>query len=177
MSEENRYNAQGHYLPAVVDVRPTSIVDQRPAMADLVRTLPPVAEVAPMPTNSSEDAAALRSLATATETSTPVGRSVATNIRAAGLLVAVGLVCLALRWAGAPAALSAIGFACLLVAGYVWIVRLDHQHSPAGVERRKVDSYEAIRLAEIEAQRAMGVERLRVYERILDKVYKRDGNQ
>lgn len=160
---ENRYNQRAEYVPAIIDAKPIAVTP--PPLSALVDNT--------MPTNGSEDALALRSLETATEVSTPTQRAVATNLRAAGLLVAVGLVAFALRVAGAPAAFSAIGFAALLVAGYVWIVRLDHNHSPAGIERRKVDTYGAIRQAEIGAQERIALAKLKAYMQIVEKTYGR----
>lgn len=155
----NRYDEGTHFVPATVDSTATPRVI-RVDVPDL-----------PMPTNGSEDAAALRSLGTTTEQSTPAGRAVATNIRAVGLLTAVGVVALALKIAGAPVAMAAMGFACLALAGYIWIVKLDHDHSPAGIERRKVDSYAAIRDREIGAQERIALAKLDAYMKILDKAY------
>lgn len=123
-----------------------------------------------------EAAHALQAIQSAKETSTPLDRANATNRRMAGLALASGLVCLALYVAGASAAFAAIGFAVLVVVTVGWIIRLDHEHSPSGVERQKVRTYKDIRQTEINTQAQVAQMKMQVYMNVLERIYPRAGD-
>lgn len=163
---ENRYNQQNNYLPAVAKARQSPVV--RIEGAHVQR----IAESAlQSPTNSEIDAAALRSLETVSEKSTPVDRSVGVVIKS-GAFVAVSLMATyALGVAGAPGWVAAIFFIVLILGGVGTLYKLDAEFSPIGGERRKAELFAGIRHHEIDSNERVALAKLEAYQRTLERVY------
>lgn len=123
------------------------------------------------PTNSEIDAAALRSLETVSEKSTPMDRALAT-VTKSGAVVAVSLMATyALGVAGAPGWVAAIFFIVLVLGGVGTLYRLDAHYSPIGGERRKAELFAGIRHHEIDSNERIALAKLRAYQETLERVY------
>ncbi len=168
----NRYDSQNNYLPAVAKASKTPVV--RIEGAHVQR----IAESAlQAPTNSEIDAAALRSLETVSEKSTPMDRALAT-VTKSGAVVAVSLMATyALGVAGAPAWMAAIFFIVVVLGGVGVLYRLDYTYSPIGGERHKADLFAGIRHHEIDSGERIALAKLEAYTRTLEKVYGNDNDR
>lgn len=163
---ENRYNAGAEFVPAVTRAQQSPVV--RIEGAHVQR----IAESAlQTPTNSEIDAAALRSLETVSEKSTPLDRALATVVKS-GAVVAVALMATyAFGVAGAPGWVAAIFFIVLTLGGVGTLYRLDAHYSPIGGERHKATLFANIRHHEIDSNERVALAKLRAYQETLEKVY------
>lgn len=163
---ENRYNAVQNYVPAVVKTRQSPVV--RIEGAHVQR----IAESAlQAPTNSEIDAAALRSLETVSEKSTPVDRALGVAIKS-GVIVAVALIATyGLGRAGATGGQAAFFFVVVILAGVAVLYWLDYTHSPIGGERHKASLFAGIRHHEIDSNERVALAKLEAYTKTLEKVY------
>jgi hypothetical protein len=119
----NRYDNETNYLPATARRAPVVRIEgshvQRIAESALQS-----------PTNSEVDAAALRSLETVSEKSTPMDRALAT-ITKSGAIVAVSLMATyALGVAGATGGQAALFFIVLVLGGVGALYKFDAEFSP-----------------------------------------------
>jgi len=163
---ENRYNQQNNYLPAVSKARQSPVV--RIEGSHVQR----IAESAlQSPTNSEIDAAALRSLETVSEKSTPMDRALATVVKS-GAVVAVSLMATyALGVAGATGGQAALFFIVLVLGGVGALYKFDAEFSPIGGERYKAKLFAGIRHHEIDSNERVSLAKLRAYQETLERVY------
>lgn len=163
---ENRYNSQNNYLPAVTKARQSPVV--RIEGAHVQR----IAESAlQSPTNGEIDAAALRSLETVSEKSTPMDRALATVVKS-GAVVAVSLMATyALGVAGATGGQAALFFIVLVLGGVGALYKFDAEFSPIGGERYKAKLFAGIRHHEIDSNERVSLAKLEAYTKTLEKVY------
>lgn len=162
----NHYDNQVNYVPAVARATRQPVV--RVEGAHVQR----IAESAlQQPTNGAIDGAALRSLETVSEKSTPVQRALGVVIK--GVLVAfvASLATLGLGKAGASGAQAWSFFTIVIVVGVALLYWLDYTHSPIGGERHKAKLFAGIRHHEIEANERVSLAKLEAYQRTLEKVY------
>lgn len=166
---ENRYNQQNNYLPAVAKARQSPVV--RIEGAHVQR----IAESAlQAPTNSEIDAAALRSLETVSEKSTPIDRALGVAIKS-GVVVAVALIATyGLGRAGATGGQAAFFFVVVILAGVGVLYWLDYAHSPIGGERHKASLFAGIRHHEIDSNERIALAKLKAYTETLERVYGND---
>ncbi len=169
---DNRYNQQNNFLPAVAKARQSPVV--RIEGAHVQR----IAESAlQSPTNSEIDAAALRSLETVSEKSTPMQRALAT-VTKSGAIVAVSLMATyALGVAGAPGWVAAIFFIVLILGGVGTLYKLDADYSPIGGERHKATLFAGIRHHEIDSNERVALAKLEAYAKTLERVYSHDDDR
>lgn len=130
--------------------------------------------LAPTPTNGEIDAAALRSLETVSEKSTPITRGWGVAIKAGVIVVVVAFATYALDRAGASALQAWLFFALVTVAGVGYLYYLDYSHSPIGGERHKATTYAGIRHHEIASSERIALAKLAAYVTTLEKVYSHD---
>ena len=163
---ENRYNQQNNYLPAVSKARQSPVV--RIEGAHVQR----IAECALQNTTNGEiDAAALRSLETVSEKSTPMQRALATVVKS-GAVVAVSLMATyALGVAGATGGQAAIFFIVLVLGSVGALYKFDAEFSPIGGERYKAKLFAGIRHHEIDSNERISLAKLRAYQETLERVY------
>lgn len=162
----NRYDQVENYVPAVARATRQPIV--RIEGAHVQR----IAESAlQQHTNSEIDAAALRSLETVSEKSTPVQRAFGVVIKGALVGFVAALATLGLGKAGASGAQAWSFFVIVLVVGVAMLYWLDYTHSPIGGERHKAKLFAGIRHHEIEANERVSLAKLEAYQRTLEKVY------
>lgn len=162
----NRYDQVENYVPAVAKAVRQPVV--RIEGAHVQR----IAESAlQQHTNSEIDAAALRSLETVSEKSTPVQRALGVVIK--GVLVAfvASLATLGLGKAGASGAQAWSFFVIVIVVGVALLYWLDYLHSPIGGERHKAKLFAGIRHHEIDSNERVSLAKLEAYQRTLEKVY------
>ena len=127
--------------------------------------------LAPAPTNSEIDAAALRSLETVSEKSTPVDRAWGVAIKAGVVVVVVAFATHALGRAGASGLQAGLFFALVTLGGVGYLYRLDYSHSPIGGERRKAELFAGIRHHEIDSNERVSLAKLAAYTKTLEVVY------
>lgn len=169
---ENRYNQRAEFVPAVAKARQSPVV--RIEGSHVQR----IAESAlQTPSNSEIDAAALRSLETVSEKSTPMQRALAT-VTKSGAIVAVSLMATyALGVAGAPGWVAAIFFIVLILGGVGTLYRLDADYSPIGGERHKATLFAGIRHHEIDSNERVALAKLEAYAKTLERVYGHDDDR
>jgi len=165
MSEtRNRYDLQAQFVPAVMTQRSAVRIDgghvQRIAESALAS-----------PTNGEIDAAALRSLETVSEKSTPVHRAYAVAIKSGVVVVIALFATYAFGVAGAPGWLAAICFIVLILGGVGALYRYDAEFSPIGGERYKARLFADIRHHEIDSNERVSLAKLEAYTATLAKVY------
>lgn len=163
----NRYNDQKHIIPAPPTVRVDGGHIQKIAESTL----------APAPTNSEIDGAALRSLETVSEKSTPVSRAWGMAIKSGVLIIVATLATYALDRAGASGLQTGLFFSLLSVVGVGYLYWLDYSHSPIGGERHKATLFAGIRHAEIASNERVSLAKLEAYQKTLEKVYSHDHNR
>lgn len=123
------------------------------------------------PTNAEIDAAALRSLETVSEKSTPMDRALAT-VTKSGAIVAVSLMATyALGVAGATGGQAALFFIVLVLGGVGTLYKLDAEYSPIGGERHKATLFAGIRHHEIDSNERVALAKLDAYQKTLERVY------
>lgn len=123
------------------------------------------------PTESALDAAALRSLETVSEKSTPISRGVGLAIKSGVLLIVATLATYALGRAGATGLQTGLFFTLLSVVGVGYLYYLDYRHSPIGGERHKATLFAGIRHHEIESNERVALAKLAAYTKTLETVY------
>lgn len=163
----NRYDNETNYLPAKAGRTPVVRIEG----AHVQR----IAESAlQSPTNSEIDAAALRSLETVSEKSTPMDRALATVVKS-GAIVAVSLMATyALGVAGATGGQAALFFIVLVLGGVGALYKFDAEFSPIGGERYKAKLFAGIRHHEIDSNERVALAKLKAYQETLAKVYSHD---
>lgn len=162
----NRYDQVENYVPAVAKAVRQPVV--RIEGAHVQR----IAESAlQQHTNSEIDAAALRSLETVSEKSTPVDRAVGVVIKGGLVVIVAVLATIGLGNAGANSGQTWGFFTILIIAGCAMLYWMDYTHSPIGGERHKAKLFANIRHHEIDANERVSLAKLEAYTRTLEKVY------
>ena len=161
MTENNRYNSRAEIVTA----------GRAPLRVEGAHIQKIAESALQSPTNSELDAAALRSLETVSEKSTPMDRALAT-VTKSGAIVAVSLMATyALGVAGAPGWVAAIFFIVLVLGGVGTLYKLDAEYSPIGAERFKAAKYASIRHHEIDSNERVSLAKLDAYQKTLERVY------
>lgn len=161
---ENRYDLQSSYTAAGREVRVEGAHLQRIAESTL----------APAPTNGEIDGAALRSLETVSEKSTPVDRAWGVAIKSIVIVLVTLWATYALGRAGATGLQTGLFFALVTLGGVGYLYRLDYSHSPIGGERRKAELFAGIRHHEIDSNERVALAKLSAYTKTLETVYGND---
>lgn len=163
MTTKNRYDNQTNYLPAV---------QQSPVVRIEGAHVQRIAESAlQSPTNSEIDAAALRSLETVSEKSTPLDRALATVVKSGAVVTVCLFATYAFGLAGATGGQAAVFFIVLVLGGVGALYRYDAEFSPIGGERHKATLFANIRHHEIDSNERVALAKLRAYQETLEKVY------
>jgi hypothetical protein len=153
----NRYNQGAHYLPAVAP-------GQLPARA---YPLPPAVQQDTTILDLSSALAAQN----LNERTTPFDRALGFAVRVVLLVVLLGGLAYGLLLVilyGDGFGLALLLFSALASGGYVWLNQLDYAHSPAGVEREKIQAIERVALDKQRGERALRREILRSYLRSME---------
>lgn len=161
---ENRYNDKMEIVTAGRGVRVEGAHLQRIAESTL----------APAPTNGEIDAAALRSLETVSEKSTPVARAWGVAIKSGVVVVVTLWATYALGRAGATGLQTGLFFALVTLGGVGYLYWLDYSHSPIGGERHKANLFAGIRHHEIDSNERVALAKLSAYTKTLETVYGND---
>lgn len=158
---ENRYDLQSSFTAAGRGVRVEGGHIQRIAESTL----------APAPTNGEIDGAALRSLETVSEKSTPVDRAWGVAIKSIVIVLVTLWATFALGRAGATALQAGVFFALVTLGGVGFLYWLDYTHSPIGGERHKATLFAGIRHHEIDSNERVSLAKLAAYQKTLEVVY------
>ncbi len=160
--------------PARTQTGPTPLVLPAPQNGGNPHPLANVlrAVMAHQPTNSQQDAYAIKHMQAMSETSSPAERNRAKLVLMAGWVAIAGIIAVGLHNAGLiDSRMAWLSFVVAFAYGVYRANRDENAHSPAGVERHKTDVYGKIRITEIEAADRANARNHETFNRVVERVY------
>jgi hypothetical protein len=124
-----------------------------------------------------QDAVAIRHMEMMSERSSPGERTRAKMIQYVGWVGIASVITAGLALAGLDSVMAWIVFVGVFGYGVRKVNADENEHSPAGVERHKTQSYTAIRLAEIQAADRANARNHKTFTRVIESVYGADNAQ